>query len=129
MFVPSRLAITSGRPYALRCATTELVVPRSMPTKVDMGSFVLESGMNILRYQLQYLIDDGRRIVECLLEFFGNRCIVRSGVAVLCGERGQAIGSVPPGFKYRFDRNGLIEKDADVMNLGHSLIPVSQVGF
>ncbi len=39
MFRPSRLAITSGRPYALRAATTELVVPRSIPTKVGMGLF------------------------------------------------------------------------------------------
>ena len=37
MFCPSRLAITSGRPYALRYATAELVVPRSIPTKVGMG--------------------------------------------------------------------------------------------
>ena len=36
MFCPSRFAITSGRPYALRCATAEFVVPRSIPTKLAM---------------------------------------------------------------------------------------------
>src|SRR5262245_792775 len=86
MFIPSRFAITSGRPYALRCATTELVVPRSMPTKVEMGrSGILSDRVNDFGEEAQDLIDDRCRVVD---RWQGQNAPGEPGPAVtprLCG--------------------------------------------
>src|SRR5207249_8799867 len=49
---PSELGATTGSP-ASRTATTELVVPRSIPTALDMGSASWGVGL---------YLDDGRRL-------------------------------------------------------------------
>src|SRR3954447_16505808 len=43
---PSELGMTTGSP-ASRTATTELVVPRSMPTALGMGCLLLSSGWTL----------------------------------------------------------------------------------
>ena len=122
---------------ALRYATAELVVPRSMPTKVSHQA--PRCGLPLVarlqtRDELQpvgkrELIDDGGGVVNGFLDLLEFWLIDVAGISVKCRVRRQVVGCILPRAESSLDLGGFLKKQSEVMRFRGLLIPEGQISL